>query len=143
MRLDDLRPQVSGPGESLIVPGYRRDHEKVDPPGDFPAYRGTISRHPKRPLVPIPDLLTEVTGPLLTGAPDRVFDLMDAGLWYQVHGLLLDRFVLGDPVWESLAFRLWLMRVLFYTAAEASQGYDDAKAYLGSTIKDYEAAASR
>lgn len=85
----------------------------------------------------------EVTGPLLTGAPDRVFDLMDAGLWYQVHGLLLDRFVLGDPVWESLAFRLWLMRVLSYTAAEASQGYDDAMAYLGSTIKDYEAAASR
>jgi hypothetical protein len=60
-----------------------------------------------------------------------------------VHGLLLDRFVLGDPVWESLAFRLWLMRVLSYTAAEASQGYDDAMAYLGSTIKDYEAAASR
>jgi hypothetical protein len=57
-------PLWRAPGEGLIVAGYRRDHEKVDPPLDFPEYRGTISRHPKRPLVPIPDALTEITGPL-------------------------------------------------------------------------------
>ncbi len=33
-------PLWGGPGEGLIVPGYRRDHAKVDPPGDFPEYRG-------------------------------------------------------------------------------------------------------
>ena len=59
-----------GPGEGLIVAGYRRDHEQVDPPLDYPDYRGTLSRHPKRPLVPIPDQLTEVTGPLL--GEDRI-----------------------------------------------------------------------
>jgi protocatechuate 3,4-dioxygenase beta subunit len=60
----------AGPDEGLIKAGYRRDHEKVDPPHDWPGYRGTISRHPKRPLVPIPDALTEITGPLL--GEDRI-----------------------------------------------------------------------
>jgi mannosylglycerate synthase len=79
---------------------------------------------------------------LLSDTPDRVFDQLDADLWYQVHGYLLDGFVLGDPVWESLAFRLWLMRVLAYTNKEARLGFDQAMAYLGSTIEHYEAAAS-
>ena len=67
-------PLAPGPGEGLVVPGYRRDHELVDPPLDYPDYRSTILRHPKRPLVPIPGMLTEVTGPLLgedrVGEPD-------------------------------------------------------------------------
>lgn len=65
-----MSPPTDHQHEGLIVPGYRRDHEQVDPPGDFADYRGTILRHPKRPLVPIPDSLTEVTGPLL--GEDRV-----------------------------------------------------------------------
>jgi protocatechuate 3,4-dioxygenase, beta subunit len=54
-----------GPGKGLILPGYRRDHESADPPHDWPPYRGTVLRHPKRPLVPIPNTLGDVTGPLL------------------------------------------------------------------------------
>jgi mannosylglycerate synthase len=79
---------------------------------------------------------------ILSDGPDRVFDQMDADLWYHVHGSLLDGFVAGDPVWESLAFRLWLMRVLAYTTNQASRGYDHAIQYLRSTIEHYEIAAS-
>jgi protocatechuate 3,4-dioxygenase beta subunit len=63
----------TGPDEGLVKAGYRRDHEKVDPPYDWPDYRGTISRHPKRPLVPIPDTLTEITAPLL--GEDRIGEI--------------------------------------------------------------------
>jgi hypothetical protein len=66
---------------------------------------------------------------------------VDADLWYLIHGLLIDRFVLGDPVWEALAFRLWLMRVLAYTTHQARLGFDQAMTYLRSTIERYEAAA--
>jgi mannosylglycerate synthase len=79
---------------------------------------------------------------LLSEGPDRAFDHMDADLWHRVHGFLIDGFVLGDPVWESLAFRLWLMRVLAYTTTQARLGFDQAMAYLSSTIEHYEAAAS-
>ena len=54
---------------SLTLPSYPRP-AGVHPPLDFPQYRSTALRHPRRPLVPLPQGLTEVTGPLL-GA-DRV-----------------------------------------------------------------------
>jgi len=54
---------------SLTLPSYPRP-VGVHPPLDFPQYRSTALRHPRRPLVPLPQGLTEVTGPLL-GA-DRV-----------------------------------------------------------------------
>jgi mannosylglycerate synthase len=67
---------------------------------------------------------------------------MDAGLWYEVHGFLLDHFRLGDPVWESLAFRLWLTRVLSYTTNQAHYGFEAAMGYLEATIGQYERRAS-
>jgi mannosylglycerate synthase len=79
---------------------------------------------------------------LLSQGPDRGFEQMDTDLWYQVHGFLLDGFVLGNEVWETLAFRLWLMRVLAYTVNQASLGFDQAMAYLNSTIELYETTAS-
>jgi protocatechuate 3,4-dioxygenase beta subunit len=48
----------------LILPGYRHDDES-HPPLDWPGYRSTGLRAPKRPLMPIVHTLTEVTGPLL------------------------------------------------------------------------------
>ena len=51
---------------------YRRDDEPVDPPYDFPAYVGTRLRHPTRPLILIPQTLTERTGPVL--GQERVTD---------------------------------------------------------------------
>jgi protocatechuate 3,4-dioxygenase beta subunit len=47
------------------VPGYRRDPPGARPPYLFPDYRLTRLRAPARPLVLLPQALTEVTGPLL------------------------------------------------------------------------------
>lgn len=83
---------------SLALPGYQRDPGGVHPPLDSPAYRSSILRAPKRPLVRLPHTLTEVTGPLL--GEGRVSD-RDADLTSQhdgeplgeriiVHGQVLD-----------------------------------------------------
>jgi mannosylglycerate synthase len=79
---------------------------------------------------------------LLASSPDDDFSFMDALTWFDVHGFLLDGFVLGNPAWEALAFRLWLTRVLAYTTTQALDGYQEAMAYLESTIEDYELRAS-
>ena len=63
---------------------------------------------------------------------------MNADLWHETHGFLLDGFKLGEPAWESLAFRLWSTRVLSYTTNQAREGFDEAMAYLESTIIRYE-----
>jgi protocatechuate 3,4-dioxygenase, beta subunit len=42
---------------------YRRVPPGVHPPAD-PAYRSTVLRHPKEPLVAIPQTLSELTGPV-------------------------------------------------------------------------------
>jgi len=55
---------------SLDLPAYRRDESGDHPPLDSPDYRSTALRHPSRPLVALPQRLTEVTGPLL--GEDRV-----------------------------------------------------------------------
>jgi len=51
-------------GSRLVVPGYERP-SGVHPPLDFPGYRSTALRAPRRPLVLLPHRLTEITGPLL------------------------------------------------------------------------------
>jgi mannosylglycerate synthase len=79
---------------------------------------------------------------MLRTGPDRALSFMDADRWHQVHGFLLDGFVLGDPAWESLAFRLWLTRVLAYTTEHTQEGFDRAIEYLESTIVDYEGRAT-
>jgi protocatechuate 3,4-dioxygenase beta subunit len=43
---------------------YRRD-DHSHPPLDYPDYRSSALRHPKRPLQPLVHTLTEVTGPVL------------------------------------------------------------------------------
>jgi hypothetical protein len=80
---------------------------------------------------------------LLLDDPTRPrFELMDADRWFVSHGFLLHGFALGDPAWESLAFRLWLIRVLAYTTNQAREGFDAAMTYLESTIRGYEAIAA-
>ncbi|MBS1677604.1 MAG: protocatechuate 3,4-dioxygenase subunit beta [Actinobacteria bacterium] len=101
-------PLWPAPGSGLALAGYRRDHDEGEPERDWPEYRGTILRHPKRPPVPIPDTLSELTGPLLgadrIGAAD--FDLT-AGLGGEpqgqriiVHGVVRDGN--GHPLPETL-----------------------------------------
>jgi protocatechuate 3,4-dioxygenase beta subunit len=47
------------------LPGYERPPDGVHPPLDYPAYRSTVLRAPRQPLLPLPHGPTEVTGPLL------------------------------------------------------------------------------
>jgi len=49
----------------IVLPSYRREHKEIDPPLDYEGYRSTALRHPKNPLVLLPHMLTEVTGPVL------------------------------------------------------------------------------
>ncbi len=59
----------------MLLPRYRPDGPGEQPPLDSPEYKSTALRHPRRPLVPLPQRLTEVTGPLLgdsrVGATDH------------------------------------------------------------------------
>ena len=98
-------------GSRLDVPAYERP-SGVHPPLDFPGYRSTALRAPRRPLVLLPHRLTEITGPLL-GA-ERVTPA-DADLTMQhegepqgqriiVSGLVLDSD--GRPVPDTLV-EIW------------------------------------
>ena len=42
---------------------YRRPPADCHPPNDAPGYRSTHARHPTRPLVVVPQTLSEITGP--------------------------------------------------------------------------------
>jgi protocatechuate 3,4-dioxygenase beta subunit len=80
----------------------------LHPPLDSPGYHSTEFRHPDQPLVPLPQTLTEVTGPML--GPGRVTpadaDLTHAlggeaiGQRIIVHGRILDSD--GRPVPHTL-----------------------------------------
>jgi protocatechuate 3,4-dioxygenase beta subunit len=91
---------------------FRRDPDGTHPPLDYPAYRSTALRHPNKPLVYLPQRLTELTGPLL--GPGRLgehdndltvqHDGEPVGQRIVVHGRLLDGD--GRPVRDSLV-ELW------------------------------------
>ena len=53
----------------IDTPGsYERVPDGIDPPLDHPPYKSTQRRHPKQPLIYLPQSLTELTGPALGGA---------------------------------------------------------------------------
>ncbi|WP_116047986.1 protocatechuate 3,4-dioxygenase subunit beta [Amycolatopsis palatopharyngis] len=99
-------------GSNLRLPRYRKDPEGTHPPLNSPGYRSTGLRHPKQPLVLLPQKLTEVTGPLL--GPGRLGDQDNdltkghagepQGQRIIVHGRLLDGD--GRPVRDSLV-EIW------------------------------------
>jgi protocatechuate 3,4-dioxygenase beta subunit len=51
-------------GDVAMTLVYPRESFSVHPPLDYPGYRSTAKRAPKRPLVVIPQTLTELTGPV-------------------------------------------------------------------------------
>lgn len=46
---------------------YARDPDGTHPPLDHPSYKSSALRHPKQPLVHLPHMATEVSGPQLVG----------------------------------------------------------------------------
>jgi protocatechuate 3,4-dioxygenase, beta subunit len=93
------------------IPPYRRVPEGVHPPAD-PAYRSTVLRHPKEPLVVIPQTLSELTGPVFPygriGALDHDLTRQHAGEPIGeriiVEGLVLDED--GRPMPDTLV-EIW------------------------------------
>jgi protocatechuate 3,4-dioxygenase, beta subunit len=49
---------------------YRREPKEAHPPLDYVPYKSTRLRHPKQPLVYLPQTVTEITGPQLEAALD-------------------------------------------------------------------------
>ena len=93
------------------------------------------------------DLITEMPDP---GLIERLADparpepgLMDEVAWRRALGFLLIRSQPGDPAWESLAFRLWLHRVIAYTTEWVPRGYAAAISHLEETIREFEAASDQ
>ncbi|GLY43837.1 protocatechuate 3,4-dioxygenase subunit beta [Amycolatopsis sp. NBRC 101858] len=94
------------------LPRYGEEPEGTHPPLGFPGYRSTALRHPKQDLVLLPQMLTEVTGPLL--GPGRLGEL-DNDLTRQHAGepqgqriIVTGRLLDGDgrPVRDSLV-EIW------------------------------------
>jgi protocatechuate 3,4-dioxygenase beta subunit len=61
----DVAPLNDTDAGRLVLPRYRRDRDGDHPALDSPDYRSTALRAPSRPLALLPQLLTEVTGPVL------------------------------------------------------------------------------
>jgi protocatechuate 3,4-dioxygenase beta subunit len=88
-------PAVSG---ELLLPHYPAA-VGVHPPLDSPAYKSSILRAPRQSLVPLPQRLTEITGPLL--GPERV-TAGDADLTARHHGEPLgERIIVTGRVLDS------------------------------------------
>ena len=85
---------------SQILP-YRRPPADAHPPNDVPDYRSTGLRHPARPLVVIPQTLSELTGPVY-GYGDGAVGPHDADLTRQHAGEPLgERIVIGGRVLDE------------------------------------------
>src|SRR3954452_14341063 len=63
---------------------YVREPDEAQPPLDWPPYKSTALRHPKEPLIYLPQTITEITGPQL--APARLHDEFDTDLTRQHEG---------------------------------------------------------
>src|SRR5882757_560527 len=70
---------------------YVREDEDAHPPLDYPPYKSTALRHPKQPLIYLPQTITEVTGPQL-------------GEWWRLgeHDHDLTRQHEGEPIGQRI-----------------------------------------
>jgi protocatechuate 3,4-dioxygenase beta subunit len=67
------------------TPGaYVRESDDAHPPLDYPPYKSTALRHPKQPLVYLPQTITEITGPRLGEL--RMLGEQDSNLLIQHEG---------------------------------------------------------
>ena len=99
---------------AITLKASRRPPDGVHPLPDTPAYRSTELRHPKQPLVVIPQTLSEITGPVYgygrIGPLDNDLTRQHAGepLGERiiVHGRILDEDGRGVPdtlveIWQA------------------------------------------
>ncbi|WP_037358349.1 protocatechuate 3,4-dioxygenase subunit beta [Amycolatopsis orientalis] len=97
---------------NLRLPQYRPDPDGTHPPLDYAPYRSTALRHPKQPLVLLPQMLTEVTGPLLgpgrLGEFDNDLTRQHAGEPQGQRIIVTGRLLDGDgrPIRDSLV-EIW------------------------------------
>jgi protocatechuate 3,4-dioxygenase beta subunit len=79
---------------------YMREPEEAQPPLDYPPYKSTALRHPKQPLVYLPQTITEITGPQL--GPERVRSEQDADLTAQHAGAPIgERIIVSGRVFDT------------------------------------------
>jgi len=148
MALECLDAAISLRGKAS--PGGSSDFA-ADPPAPAPGdLKNTVAYdvNPTIALLSTPwehgerDLIDRLPQPviadILLNQTTPNFQFMDATAWGTVLNALHEGFRLGDPAWESLAFRVWLIRVLAYTTTQALQGYDSSLRYLDQTIREYE-----
>ncbi|HVP03401.1 MAG TPA: protocatechuate 3,4-dioxygenase subunit beta [Solirubrobacteraceae bacterium] len=97
--VQEAPPRLWTPNDDTPT-SYTREDRAVHPPMDDPGYKSTQYRHPKQPLVYVPQTLTEVTGPQL-GA-ERVHGPLDADLTRQHEGMPVgQRLLLGGRVMDT------------------------------------------
>jgi protocatechuate 3,4-dioxygenase beta subunit len=130
---------------SFVLPRYG-DDPAAHPPLDFPDYRSTALRHPRQPLIVLPQRLTEITGPLYgeDRVGDRDHDLtrqypgQPLGQRIVVHGRVLDGS--GRPVADTL-LEIWQANAAgrYRHAVDRTQApLDPNFAGAGRTVTDAE-----
>ena len=78
---------------------YLRERPNVHPPMDYPGYKSTALRHPKQPLVYLPQTITEITGPQLS---ERIGGELDNDLTRQHAGEPIgERIVVSGRVFDT------------------------------------------
>src|SRR5437762_11547678 len=56
------------------TPGYRPEDDGTQPPYLYPASRSPVFRSPSRPLIPLKQTLSEISGPIFGSADVRPLD---------------------------------------------------------------------
>ncbi len=71
------------------------------------------------------------------------FGYMDDETWYESYRILLDHFDPAGEDWAELLFKLWVARVLHYTANVALRGFDFSSRYLHDMVVAYAKRSAR
>jgi protocatechuate 3,4-dioxygenase beta subunit len=78
------QPKIVPPADADTPTSYERASEAVHPSPGFEGYKSTRLRHPKQPLIYLPQTVTEITGPQL--GPARLQSELDSDLTRQHDG---------------------------------------------------------
>lgn len=132
------------------VPVAASDGHQIEPPGPVPPQ---VTSQNGYDLEASLRLLSENWTPrqdeLLELLPDRVrdglreartyprFGFMDDATWYDTYRVLLEHFDPESDDWAEILFKLWVARVLHFTANVALRGFDFSSRYLYDMVEAY------